>query len=365
MMAFPGPFQVHAWKKQNKTRFRDQLPDANITIHEKKKRAWRKHVKIQKTSLSLEKWNFFGNCPVMLWKKTKVLCKRHVMTQCTSMLRNSRWDKLKWHLWLRWRLHVKLAGIISPRSENSTLRFPLDCRSFGWNERDAPAPRAELHRALSSAHCYRLPQELQELRSSRTHAADGHRWIQAQETLGVTNAGMRFSFANSQNGSIVLWNSGWNVWKSKMELILSEYLISIRVVDYCSLGLLSKNKIKKERVPIGKYIFTGVRECKKSQLTNAEHWQELKQMLTVARGWNWMSLTQISSTASQQKKAISPNAAACRDLIQDRGVQGFEALGTCRGSSGWGQAKCSMCFPVWTWTGRAATNLKALITSSL
>lgn len=92
------------------------------------------------------------------------------------------------------------------------------------------------------------------------------------------------------------------VWKSKMELILSEYLISIRVVDYCSLGLLSKNKIKRERVPIGKYIFIGVRECKKSQLTNAEHWQELKQMLTVARGWNWMSLAQISSTASQQKR---------------------------------------------------------------
>lgn len=56
-----------------------------------------------------------------------------------------------------------------------------------------------------------------------------------------------------------------------MELILSEYLISIRVVDYCSLGLLSKNKRKRERVPIGKHIFVGVRECKKSQLTNAEH----------------------------------------------------------------------------------------------
>lgn len=26
------------------------------------------------------------------------------------------------------------------------------------------------------------------------------------------------------------------------------------------------------------------------------------------------------------KKAISPNAAACRDLIQDQGVQGFEKL---------------------------------------
>lgn len=61
------------------------------------------------------------------------------------------------------------------------------------------------------------------------------------------------------------------VWKSKMELILSEYLISIRVVDYCSLGLLSENKIKRKRVSIGKYILVSVRECKKSQLTNAEH----------------------------------------------------------------------------------------------
>lgn len=59
--------------------------------------------------------------------------------------------------------------------------------------------------------------------------------------------------------------------KSKMELILSEYLISIRVVDYCSLGLLSENKIKRKRVPVGKYILVSVRECKKSQLTNAEH----------------------------------------------------------------------------------------------
>lgn len=38
-------------------------------------------------------------------------------------------------------------------------------------------------------------------------------------------------------------------WKSEMELILSEYLISIRVVDYCSLGLLSKNKIKRKEFP--------------------------------------------------------------------------------------------------------------------
>lgn len=100
----------------------------------------KKTCKNQKTSLSLGMWNFFGNCPVMLWKKTKVLCKRHVMTRCISMLRNSRWDKLKWHLCLRWWLHVKLAGIISPHSENSILRFPLDCSIFGWNKRDPPLP---------------------------------------------------------------------------------------------------------------------------------------------------------------------------------------------------------------------------------
>lgn len=36
-------------------------------------------------------------------------------------------------------------------------------------------------------------------------------------------------------------------------LILSEYLVSVRVVDYSSLGLLSENKIEKETVCIGKY----------------------------------------------------------------------------------------------------------------
>jgi hypothetical protein len=42
-------------------------------------------------------------------------------------------------------------------------------------------------------------------------------------------------------------------------LILSEYLVSIRVVDYSSLGLLSENKIEKEIVRIGKYILTSMR----------------------------------------------------------------------------------------------------------
>lgn len=59
MTIFPGPFQVHAWKKQNKTHFRNQLPNANITIHKKKKKkAWRKHEN-QKTSFSFEMLLFF------------------------------------------------------------------------------------------------------------------------------------------------------------------------------------------------------------------------------------------------------------------------------------------------------------------
>jgi len=88
-------------------------------------------------------WNvnfFFFNCSVMLWKKTEVLCKRHVTTWCISMLRNSKWDKLKWHLYLRWQLHIKLISIISPHSENTALWFYLDCSIFGWNKRDTTFP---------------------------------------------------------------------------------------------------------------------------------------------------------------------------------------------------------------------------------
>lgn len=137
--------------------------------------------KNQKISLSLEMCNFFGNCPVMLWKKTKVLCKRHVMTRCISMLRNSRWDKLKWHLCLRWRLHVKLAGIISPHSENSTLRFPLDCSIFGWNERDSPHSPSQA--AQGTVLCPLLPtpprasgaQKQQDARSRWTRMRTGSR----------------------------------------------------------------------------------------------------------------------------------------------------------------------------------------------
>lgn len=146
------------------------------------------------------------------------------------------------------------------------------------------------------------------------------------------------------------------VWKSKMELILSEYLISIRVVDYCSLGLLSKNKIKRERVPIGKYFHW----CEGVQEEPAHKCWTLTRVKTNVNCRQGVKLD-VSNTdflsSKPAKKAISPNAAACRDLIQDRGVQGFEALGTCRGSSAQGQAKCSMCCPVWAWTRRAATNL--------
>lgn len=140
-MIFPGPFQVHAWKKQNKTHFRNQLPNANITIHKKKKRAWRKHIKI-KTSLSLEMLKFFLKLlSDVMGKKTKVLCKRHVTTWCISMLRNSRWNKLKWRLYLRWQLHIKLVSIISPRSENRVLWLYLDCSIFGWNDRQTTLPK--------------------------------------------------------------------------------------------------------------------------------------------------------------------------------------------------------------------------------
>lgn len=46
------------------------------------------------------------------------------------------------------------------------------------------------------------------------------------------------------------------ILSKQMMLILSEYLVSVRVVDYSSLGLLSENKIEKETVRIGKYILT-------------------------------------------------------------------------------------------------------------
>lgn len=48
------------------------------------------------------------------------------------------------------------------------------------------------------------------------------------------------------------------ILSKQMGLILSEYLDSVRVVDYSSLGLLSENKIEKETVRIGKYILTSL-----------------------------------------------------------------------------------------------------------
>lgn len=46
------------------------------------------------------------------------------------------------------------------------------------------------------------------------------------------------------------------ILSKQMVSILSEYLVSVRVVDYSSLGLLSENKIEKETVRIGEYILT-------------------------------------------------------------------------------------------------------------
>lgn len=48
------------------------------------------------------------------------------------------------------------------------------------------------------------------------------------------------------------------ILSEQMGLILSEYLVSIRVVDYSSLGLLSENKMEKETVCFRKYILTGL-----------------------------------------------------------------------------------------------------------
>lgn len=50
----------------------------------------------------------------------------------------------------------------------------------------------------------------------------------------------------------------WVILSKQMVLILSEYLVSVRVVDYSSLGLLSENKIEKETIRIVKYILTSL-----------------------------------------------------------------------------------------------------------
>lgn len=61
------------------------------------------------------------------------------------------------------------------------------------------------------------------------------------------------------------------ILSKQMVLILSEYLVSIRVVDYSSLGLLSENKIEKETVRIGKYILPSLwGQSRVSQQTGLE-----------------------------------------------------------------------------------------------
>lgn len=111
-----------------------------------------------------------------------------------------------------WRLHVKLAGIISPHSENSTLRFPLDCSIFGWNERDPLLP------GLGCTGHWALPIATDSPKSSRSSEAAGRTQqmdVDENRDTGCTNTGMRFSFTNSWNGPTALRNSGWNVWCGK------------------------------------------------------------------------------------------------------------------------------------------------------
>lgn len=61
------------------------------------------------------------------------------------------------------------------------------------------------------------------------------------------------------------------ILSKQMVLILSEYLVSVRVVDYSSLGLLSENKIEKETVRIGKYILPSLwGQSRVSQQTGLE-----------------------------------------------------------------------------------------------
>lgn len=57
------------------------------------------------------------------------------------------------------------------------------------------------------------------------------------------------------------------ILSEQMGLILSEYLVSVRVVDYSSLGLLSENKIEKETICFGKYILTSLWDRAEGQQT--------------------------------------------------------------------------------------------------
>ena len=69
------------------------------------------------------------------------------------------------------------------------------------------------------------------------------------------------SFSNPHEIMIQFWKGHLMrcaILSKQMVLILSEYLVSVRVVDYSGLGLLSENKIEKETVRIGKYILTSL-----------------------------------------------------------------------------------------------------------
>lgn len=148
----------------------------------------------------------------MLWKKTKVLCK----TWYINMLRNSRWDKMKLCLYLRWQLHIKLI-ITSPHSDNSILFFflKLKMENFWLEQLVHNAPWDWLHGVLSSANCCQLSQEFETHSNQQNTCSRWTQMKQAQETPGVTNAEMRFCSINSWNGPTLLWNSGWNVWFGK------------------------------------------------------------------------------------------------------------------------------------------------------
>lgn len=59
--------------------------------------------------------------------------------------------------------------------------------------------------------------------------------------------------------------------KCRTVLVLSEYLISIWVVDYSSLGLLSENKIgERKQFSVNRFL-AHEKENEKSQMTRAKH----------------------------------------------------------------------------------------------
>lgn len=90
-----------------------------------------------------------------------------------------------------------------------------------------------------------------------------------------------------------------------MMLILSEYLVSIRVVDYSSLRLLSENKIEKETVRIGKYIPSSAKDraewagWQKSTVTRA------KAMVTAVRSCSGQDVWWRSPSARELRPSLA------------------------------------------------------------